>query len=85
MTVDYPKTHDPAPVFAQALRMHGVEVAAPVLESIATLSEELAKIRGPAFCQETFVTEAQARDWAQRVERALEFMEQLLTRLRRAA
>jgi HEPN domain-containing protein len=84
MTVDYPKTHDPAPVLAQAVRMRGIDVDALVLESIAGLSQDLAKIRGPAFYQETLVTEAQAHDWVQRVERALEFMERLLTRLRRA-
>jgi HEPN domain-containing protein len=84
MTVDYPRTHDPAPVLGQAVRMRGIDFDARVLDSIATLSQELAKIRGPAFYQETFVSDAQAHDWVQRVERALEFMEQLLTRLRRA-
>jgi hypothetical protein len=49
----------------------------------STLSQELAKIRGPAFYQETVVTDAQARDWVQRVVRALQFGEDLLTRLRK--
>jgi hypothetical protein len=48
------------------------------------LSKELAKIRGPAFYQETVVTDAQARDWVQRVDRALQFGEDLLRRLRKA-
>ena len=48
------------------------------------LSQELAKIRGPAFYQETVVTDAQARDWVQRVEHALQFGEDLLRRLRKA-
>ena len=84
MSVDYPKTHDPAPVFAQAVGTRGVEVDARILESLATLSQELARIRGPAFYQETVVTDAQARDWVQRVERALQFTEDLLSRLRNA-
>ena len=41
-------------------------------------------IRGPVFYQETVVTDAQARDWAQRVERALLFGEDLLRWLRAA-
>jgi HEPN domain-containing protein len=84
MTVDYPKTHDPSPVLAQAVRMHAIDADARVLDSIAALSQELARIRGPAFYQETLVSDAQAHDWVERVDRALEFMEQLLTRLRRA-
>ena len=86
MTVDYPKIHDPAPVFVHTVRARGIEVDVAALDSLATLSQELASIRGPAFYQETIViTEAQARDWVQRVERALEFAEALLRRLRRMA
>jgi HEPN domain-containing protein len=84
MSVDYPKTHDPAPVFGQAVRMRGIGVDAGVLESLTALSQELARIRGPAFYQETVVTDAQARDWVQRVEHALQFGEELLRRLRNA-
>ena len=84
MTVDYPKIHDPAPVFAHAVRARGIQIDVAVLDALAALSQELASIRGPAFYQETVVTEAQARDWVQRVERPLEFAEELLRRLRRA-
>ncbi len=83
MSVDYPKTHDPAPVFAEAVRMRGIEIDAGVLDALTALSQELAKIRGPAFYQETLVTDAQARDWVQRVERALQFGEDVLRRVRR--
>ena len=82
MGVDYPKTHDPAPVFARAIRARAIAVDSGVLDSLTTLSQELAKIRGPAFYQETLVTDAQARDWVQRVERALQFSEDLLGQLR---
>jgi HEPN domain-containing protein len=83
MSVDYPKTHDPAPVFAEAVRRRGIDIDAGVLDAMTSLSQELAKIRGPAFYQETVVTDAQARDWVQRVERALQFGEDFLQRLRR--
>jgi len=83
MSVDYP-THDPAPVFAHAVRTRGIDVDAGVLDTLTALSQELAKIRSPAFYQETLVTQAQARDWVQRVERGLHFAEELLRRLRRA-
>jgi HEPN domain-containing protein len=83
MTVDYPKIHDPAPVFVHAVRARGIAVDVAVLDSLATLSQELASIRGPAFYQETIVTETHAGDWVQRVERALEFADELLRQLRR--
>lgn len=82
MGVDYPKTHDPAPVFAQAVRTRGIEVDADVLASLTILSRELANIRSPAFYQETVLTDAQARDWVQRVDGVLRFAEDLLRRLR---
>lgn len=83
MGVDYPKTHDPAPVFVQAVRTRGIDVDARVLDSLTTLSHELADIRSPAFYQETMVTEAQARDWVRRVAHALEFGEEWLRQLRK--
>jgi hypothetical protein len=43
--------------------MRGIGVDVGVLDSLTALSQELAKIRGPAFHQETVVTDAQARDW----------------------
>jgi HEPN domain-containing protein len=84
MSLEHPKVHDAVPVFAQAIRTRGIAVDAGVLDSLTLLSQELAKIRGPAFYQETVVTDAQARDWVQRVERALRFAGDLLRRLRRA-
>jgi HEPN domain-containing protein len=47
MTVDYPKIHDPARVFVHAVRARAIEVDAAVMDSLATLSQELASIRGP--------------------------------------
>jgi HEPN domain-containing protein len=84
MGVEYPKTHDPAPVFARAIRARGIDVGVDALDSLAILSQALASIRGPAFYEETVVTDAQARDWVQRVERALQFGDDLLRRLRAA-
>lgn len=82
MSVEYPKTHDPAPIFAQAVRERGIGVDDSVLGALAVLSQELANIRGPAFCQDTVVTDAQARDWVQRVERVLHVGDALHRRLR---
>jgi len=81
--VDYPKTHDPVPVLVQAVVARNIGVDAAVLDSLGALSRDLAQIRGPAFYQEIVVTDAQARDWVQRVEHALQFSEDLLTRLKR--
>jgi hypothetical protein len=83
MGADHPKTHDPAPVFAQVVRGRGLGVDVGVLDSLTTLSHELAGIRSPACYQETALTEAQARDWGRRVEIALQFGEDLLVRLRK--
>ena len=84
MGVDHPKTHDPAPILARAIRGRGIDVDGRVLDSLAALSQDLAKIRGPAFYQETVITDTQARDWVERVQVALQFGEELLSRLRRA-
>lgn len=82
MGIEYPKTHDPAPVFAHAIRARGIDIDAGVLDALVTLSADLARIRGPAFYQEALVTEDQARDWVEHVERALAVGEALLRRLR---
>jgi HEPN domain-containing protein len=84
MSVDYPKTHDPAPILARAMQARGISADPDVLDSLVVLSRELAQIRGPVFYQETLVTETQARHWVERVERALQFGEELLSRLRKA-
>jgi HEPN domain-containing protein len=83
MGLEYPRTHDPAPLLVSAIRARAVEVEATFLEWLAALSAELEKIRGPAFYQEIVVNEAQARDAVQGAERALEFRRGFLQRLRR--
>ena len=75
---------DDIDAYHRQLQQNGVDVDADILDSLTVLSQVLAKIRSPAFCQETLVTEAQAQDWVQRVERVLQFAEHLLRRLRRA-
>ncbi len=59
MSIDSPKTHDPAPVFVKAIRARDISIDAGVLDSLMTLSQELAKVRGPAFYQETAITNSQ--------------------------
>ena len=46
LSIDYPKTHDPAPVLAQAIRARRLEVDPAVLEWLRPLSARLAEIRG---------------------------------------
>jgi hypothetical protein len=79
-----PEDPRPRSVFAQAIQARGIAVDEAALDALLALSKELAKIRGPAFYQETVVSDAQARDWVQRVEHALQFGEDLLRRLRKA-
>jgi len=83
MTVDYPKIHDPAPVLARAIQVRDLRADPDEIDSLTALSRELSEVRAPAFYQEIAITEAQARDWVQRVERVLQFGEDLLARLRR--
>lgn len=76
MCVDFPNTHDPAPGVREVMR---------ALDSLETLSRELASISILAFNQDIVVTDAQARDWGQRGDRALQFAENLLGRVRNSA
>ena len=78
LSVDYPRTHDPAPVLAQAMRARGLEVDPAVLEWLLPLSARLAEIRGPAFYQEIDVSEVEARTVVQGAERVLDFGRGLL-------
>ena len=82
MSIDYPKSHDPAPVLVTAIRARGLDVDAGFLQWLKALSAKLEEIRSPAFYQEIEVTEPQARDAVRDAERVLEFGRDLLARLR---
>lgn len=58
--LEYPKTHDPGPAFADAVREWGGPPD-EVVREILTLSEWLAAERGPVFYAEKVSTEAEAR------------------------
>ena len=81
MGVDYPWTHDPAPVLVETLRQRKTQVDAIDLASLVDLSAHLAELRGPAFYQEIVVSDSEAREAV--AERVLVFGRDLLVRLRR--
>jgi HEPN domain-containing protein len=82
MGVEYPRTHDPAPVLVSAIRARGLEVDASFLQWLATLSAELERIRSPAFYPEIIVAEAEAREAVRGAEGLLDFGLGFLERLR---
>jgi HEPN domain-containing protein len=84
MTVDYPKTHDPAPAFVEALRRRGVEWDPTFLAHLLELSARLERLRSPAFYQEITIPEAEARELAAGASEVLAAGRTLLARLRQA-
>jgi HEPN domain-containing protein len=82
MGIDYPRTHDPAPVLVEAIRTRGLEADETLLGWLRGLSAHLADIRSPAFYQEIAVAETEAREAAEGAERVLAFGRDLLDRLR---
>jgi len=83
MGVDYPRTHDPAPVLVETVKQRGIQADAALLASLADLSAHLAELRSPAFYQEIVVSGSEARDAVDGAERVLAFGRDLLVRLRR--
>lgn len=81
MGVDYPRTHDPAPLLVETIERHGVSVDPSFLAWLCGLSAHLAEIRAPAFYHEMEVPETEARAAADAAERVLAFGRDLLARL----
>ena len=84
MGIEYPRTHDAAPLLAEAIRQRRLEADAAFLDWLNEMSARLAEIRAPAFYHEIEVAEAEARAAAAAAERVLAFGQDLLARLRRA-
>lgn len=82
MSVDYPRSHDVAPVFIEAVRERGIEVDAGFPAWLVPLSARLADVRAPAFYQEIAVEEGEGQGAADAAERVLAFGQELLARLR---
>ena len=82
MGVEYPRTHDPAPVLVETIRRRQVKTDAAFLDWLTAQSGQLAKIRGPAFYLEIEVGEAEARSAVEAADRVLAFGQDLLRRLR---
>lgn len=60
MGVEYPRTHDAAPVLVETIRRRRVEADPAFLDWLSGLSGRLAENRGPAFYHEIEVGEAEA-------------------------
>lgn len=84
MTIDYPKTHDPAPALVEAMRRRGLDQDPAFLERLLELSARLERLRSPAFYQEIIVPEAEARELATGATEVLAVGRRLLARLRQA-
>jgi HEPN domain-containing protein len=82
MGVDYPKEHNPADVFARAIRERGLVIEEDALQKVQAFSARLARRRAPVFYLEVHVGEQEARQaagdaaqmlkWAQEWRRWLE-------------
>lgn len=80
--IDYPKTHDVAPLFSKTVRRKGVEVKEDFLKWLEKVSDSLASKRSPAFyCEEDYGHDEakEAMEWAERV---LLFGKELLGKIR---
>lgn len=71
MGVDYPKEHDPADVFARAVRERGLPIEEDALQEIQAFSTRLARRRAPAFYFEVRVDEQEARQSAREAAQML--------------
>lgn len=82
MGVEYPRTHNAAPVLTETMRRRHVEADPAFLDWLSGLSGRLAEIRGPAFYHEIEVGEAEARSAVNAADRVLAFGQQLVGCLR---
>jgi HEPN domain-containing protein len=85
MGVEYPRTHDAAPVLAETIRQRRLESNPAFLDWLSGLSGRLAELRGPAFYHEVEVGDAEAREAVEAADRVLVFGRDLLARLRGGA
>lgn len=83
MGIEYPKTHDPAPLLAQMIEARRLGASAGSLAWLTALSARLEKIRSPAFYQEISITETEAGEAVDGADRALAFGHTFLASLRR--
>jgi HEPN domain-containing protein len=85
MGVEYPRTHDAAPVLIEAIQRRHIDTDAEFLEWLSGHSGRLAGIRGPAFYHEIQVGENEAREAVQAADRVLAFGQDFLAQLRAKA
>jgi HEPN domain-containing protein len=82
MGVEYPRTHDAAPLLVETIRGRRLETDSAVLDWLSGVSARLAEIRGAAFYHDIEVSEAEARSAADAADRVLGFGRELLGRLK---
>ena len=82
MGVEYPRTHDAAPVLADTIRQRHLEADPAFLDWLGRVSGRLAELRGPAFYHEIEVGKAEAREAVEAADRVLGFGRAFLARLR---
>lgn len=85
MGVEYPRTHDAAPVLAETIQQRHLESDPAFLERLSGLSGRLAELRGPAFYHEVEVGDTEAREAVEAADRVLVFGRDLLAQLRGGA
>ena len=82
MGVEYPRTHDGAPLLVEELRRRHLDADPPFLDWLRGISSRLAELRGPAFYHEVEVGEGEARDAVDAAQRVLVAGQRLLAGLR---
>ena len=82
MGIEYPRTHDAAPMLAETVRQRHLEADQAFLDWLTVMSARLVQLRGPAFDHEIEIDEAEARAAADAADRVLAFGQNFLARLR---
>lgn len=60
MGIEYPKVHNPAPLFVKLVREKGIELEKDMVEKVLITSEILAKERAPSFYSEKVYSKGDA-------------------------
>jgi HEPN domain-containing protein len=82
MGVEYPRTHDAAPVLVETIQRRKMAADSSFLEWLRGLSRRMAEVRGPAFYHEIEVGESDAREAVTAADRVLAFGRDLHRQLR---
>jgi HEPN domain-containing protein len=81
--VDYPKSHDVAPLFSEIARKKGLEIKEGFLKWLEKTSADLASKRAPAFYAEEDYGYEDAKEAKESAEKVLTFGKELMEKLRK--